>query len=606
VIDTGFGDWDSAAAQGEVPPASATRTIDLCDAGLDRKNHGTGTSEVLYDVAPEADLLRVCIDDALDLAEVVGQLPALGVSVVNMSLGFYNTGPGDGNGGPGSPDDSVRRAMAAGITWVNSAGNEARSHWSGPFTDPDGDGFGAWAGTDQLASFTAPPGETFELYLRWDEWPRRVGGDDFELCLTVDESVPVTCLGNIPPTKGTPTTGVALTNPRTTPVTFSVAVHRRAGDGDPRLDFFVKGGRDFEYPVEASSLLDPAAVPGVLAVGALCPDTGVIQPTSSRGPTADGRVGVSLVAPGAVSGLLFGPVEDCHSGYGGTSAAAPHVAGAVALMRQYLPHAPSADLVAELLARAERGADLGAPGVDPTYGHGELDLGPVPPFAPGGGPGSDEGGYGVAISAAADRSGAQPFAGATIGGDVYVFVVPTFPVPAPEQVRFYVDGTLLQVERLGGYDLGGGMADHSYPFDTFRLADGHHRLDVVITAADGAEHRTSAAFTVDNTGRTRTPPLGRLLVDGSPGPGQLLGDVASLNLEVAPGTAGIDHVLFYVDAVLIGYDASAPYASAPATRAQFGPGQHMVQAIAFFADGRTETANATFSFLPAGAAPAAG
>jgi hypothetical protein len=32
----------------------------------------------------------------------------------------------------------------------------------------------------------------------------------------------------------------------------------------------------------------------------------------------------------------------------------------------------------------------------------------------------------------------------------------------------------------------------------------------------------------------------------------------------------------------------------------------MVQAIAFFADGRTGTANATFSFLPAGAAPAAG
>ena len=282
MIDTGFGNWDAAAAAGEVAPASATRTIDLCDAGLERKNHGTGTSEVLHDVAPEADLVRICIDDALDLAQVVGQLPALGVSVVNMSLGFYNAGPGDGTGGPGSPDDSVRRAIAAGLTWVNSAGNEARSHYSGTFADADGDGFHAWSGSDQLASFTAPPGDTFELYLRWDEWPRRADGDDFELCLTVDEATPVTCLGNIPPAKGTPTTGVALTNPRTTPVTFSVAVRRRAGTGNPRLDFFVKGGVNWEYPVAASSLLDPAAVPGVLAVGATCPDTAAIQPTSSR------------------------------------------------------------------------------------------------------------------------------------------------------------------------------------------------------------------------------------------------------------------------------------------------------------------------------------
>ena len=55
-------------------------------------------------------------------------------------------------------------------------------------------------------------------------------------------------------------------------------------------------------------------------------------------------------------------------------------------------------------------------------------------------------------------------------------------------------------------------------------------------------------------------------------------------------------MLFYVDAVLVGYDAAGPYDSAPVTRAQFGPGQHMVQAIVFFADGRIATANTTFAF----------
>jgi hypothetical protein len=298
-----------------------------------------------------------------------------------------------------------------------------------------------------------------------------------------------------------------------------------------------------------------------------------------------------------VSGLLFGPLEDCHSGYGGTSAAAPHVAGALALMRQYLRNAPPADLVAELLARAERGRDLGAPGVDPVYGHGELDLGAVPPFAPGGEPGGGEPSpYGVGISASADRSSPQPFAGATVGGDVYVFVVPTFPVPPPQQVRFYVDGDLVQVERLGGYDLGGGMNAASYPFDTFRLADGHHRLDVVIVEADGRQRHTSTPFTVDNAGRTRTPPIGVAEVDGSPEPGQSLEADADLTLTLSPDAGPVHHVLFYVDAVLIGYDQDAPYVSAPATLAQFGVGQHMVQAIVFFEDGRIGTANSTFTF----------
>ena len=50
------------------------------------------------------------------------------VDVINMSLGFTWEGPGDGitpytNG----IQRSVDTAVAGGITWVNSAGNEARS-----------------------------------------------------------------------------------------------------------------------------------------------------------------------------------------------------------------------------------------------------------------------------------------------------------------------------------------------------------------------------------------------------------------------------------------------------------------------------------------------
>ena len=63
----------------------------------------------------------------------------------------------------------------------------------------------------------------------------------------------------------------------------------------------------------------------------------------------------------------------------GTSIAAPTVAGAVALMAQAFPNLTSAQIVDLLLRTAD---DLGAPGVDPVYGRGLLNIGRA--FAPQG------------------------------------------------------------------------------------------------------------------------------------------------------------------------------------------------------------------------------
>ena len=57
--------------------------------------------------------------------------------------------------------------------------------------------------------------------------------------------------------------------------------------------------------------------------------------------------------------------------YHGTSMAAPHVSGALALLLSRLPHIPMPVLKAILLATA---TDLGAPGVDDVYGHGLVNI----------------------------------------------------------------------------------------------------------------------------------------------------------------------------------------------------------------------------------------
>ena len=60
-----------------------------------------------------------------------------GVSVINQSLSWIFDGPGDGTSpDPISPLNTVDGAVAAGIVWVNSAGNSAQRTWfqRGPFS----------------------------------------------------------------------------------------------------------------------------------------------------------------------------------------------------------------------------------------------------------------------------------------------------------------------------------------------------------------------------------------------------------------------------------------------------------------------------------------
>jgi subtilisin family serine protease len=129
----------------------------------------------------------------------------------------------------------------------------------------------------------------------------------------------------------------------------------------------------------AGTSVSPSNDPQVVAVGAVDASSTVAD-FSSRGASAcDGGIYPSLVAPGAsvrTSDLTFGGIfPDSYRNVSGTSFAAPHVAGALALLKGAM-QTRGVPVTVSLLesALAQTAVDLGAAGPDNQYGAGLLDV----------------------------------------------------------------------------------------------------------------------------------------------------------------------------------------------------------------------------------------
>ncbi|WP_457206237.1 S8 family serine peptidase [Nocardioides sp. P5_C9_2] len=119
------------------------------------------------------------------------------------------------------------------------------------------------------------------------------------------------------------------------------------------------------------SSVSPANYPESLSVGAV-DGTGPVWSASSRGPSACGgrtRSFPDLVAPGV--GVVTDDRFGLQQTVSGTSIAAPHAAGALALL---LAGAPGLTPDQQWSALTGTAVDLGVPGPDDVYGHGRLDV----------------------------------------------------------------------------------------------------------------------------------------------------------------------------------------------------------------------------------------
>ena len=379
VIDIGFVGVPSLQNRGELPQVfyrdfSGEGIFERGGLSEDAMVHGSACAEIVHDIAPDAEIHLYKVGNFVDLENAKDAAIQEGLDIVTVSLGWdFARGFGDGTG---SACEIVDDAFQNNVLWVNAAGNEALRKISAQLTDPDDDGFHNFDGDDEIVGLKdVRVGDEVEAVLTWNEWP--LTSHDYDLLLVkigVDGAAEVIERADTKQ-RYSPTFEWLVYTIRE-PGDYGLAVWR-AEDAKVTLFKLISPSHDLDGPISiAGSLSSPGDARGALTVGALGHRnyaTGPIESYSSQGPTFDGRIKPDLVAPAGVSTVSYGP-----SGYDGTSAATPHVAGAAALLKSSDPVHYNARRLKDALMRSA--VDMGERGPDNVYGAGRLELSPL--FSP--------------------------------------------------------------------------------------------------------------------------------------------------------------------------------------------------------------------------------
>jgi len=405
VIDVGFDNLSSAISNGDLP--NSVIKIDCTGASCESasfpsssetEEHGTAIAEIVYDMAPGANLYLIKVADTLDLWDAKNYAINHGIDIINSSLVAFNTNFYDGACYSSNPVCTANDAYNHGILWVNAAGNQAEQHYEATFTDFDSDGWHNISGTDETINITASAGQTIEVYLTWNDWVTT--DQDYDLYLLNSSFNQVAVSNTLQAGSQEPTEMISYTVPSTGSYYLSI-YQQPSATSNHQLEIYSLHN-DLSPSVASSSLLNPADADGAMAVGAINYSnwtTGPQETFSSQGPTNDGRIKPDICGPDNVLNYTYAPLL-----FGGTSAATPHVAGAAALILDRYPTYSVSQLWGCLAASA---IDMGSIGKDNIYGHGRLNLSNCSVITTSGSSGGGGGG-GCFIATAAYGSPMEP------------------------------------------------------------------------------------------------------------------------------------------------------------------------------------------------------
>ncbi len=370
VIDGGFTNYQTLIGTQNLSARSFRSDRLVEDATADDDTiHGTACAEIVHEMAPDATIILAAADTPGSFIDSVHWLVrTMHVDIITTSLGYYGAYPLDGSS---DLAQAVDEAKAAGVFFVKSAGNYATAHYRSTYTDTDLDGYHDFAGgkTKNGMTITTRSGSV-QMYLTWDDWKARKINYDLVLLDSTGREVG---RSDIDQTRTGKRPAEQIVG-EVAPGTYRVRVKKvNPDDANVPFDLLIRGAA-LELMTADGSISVPADARGAVAVAAINWRTTQVEDFSSHGPTTDGRAKPDIGAPDRVSSNAYKSVGTAD--FPGTSAAAPHMAGAAALFKQTMPNA-SPDAIRTFFtdhAKSVPGTMRG----DNIVGAGLIDLG-MPP-----------------------------------------------------------------------------------------------------------------------------------------------------------------------------------------------------------------------------------
>lgn len=364
VIDLQFSNYTNSQASGDLP--SNLTITDYTGTGTGGGTHGTNVAEIAHEMAPGAALRLAKIGSETQLSQAVDDMIAAGTDVIVHSVAWFNVAFYDGTG---ALCDITARAEAAGIQWVNAAGNYRNAHYLGTFTDANGDLQHEFTAGQNYNTISLTAGSAVSIYLNWEAYPTTTIDYNLELYNGIPGAGGTLVASSVNKQSGKggawypyPTEMIASYVPAVTGTHYIVVRKTSSSTAHRRLTLFTIGPSP-GIKTTASSLAQPADCAGVLATAATnlsdAPES-----YSSEGPTTDGRAKPEISGPDGVQTSLS-------SAFYGTSAAAPHAGGAVALLRAQNPSMTLSQIRWLLTSTAK---DVNTAGFDYRTGNGRISL----------------------------------------------------------------------------------------------------------------------------------------------------------------------------------------------------------------------------------------